>query len=295
MALHRDSGIEHRKYDPSGSYPFGVEIASMFDLKQRTGKTHLSRVHRIEFHMLILVTRGECVHVIDFEAVRCRVGSLMLLKPSQAEMFDLVSDWDGWIILFGPEFLFPAQSRLTSDTTLLNRLEDLTECMQLTESECSHLESAIEQMRDCCAVEASVSDTNAILRYYLSALLLRICLMQEGVTKTDLVKPDVMRFRRFKEAVGTNFYRWHQVCDYARALECSEKTLTRATLSITGVSAKRFIVDRISLEAKRLLAYTSLPTSEISSRLGFDEATNFIKFFRREIGSTPGAFRSKHR
>lgn len=295
VALHRDSNIEHRKYDPSGSYPFGVEIVSMFDLKQRTGKTHLSRVHCIEFHMLILVTRGECTHVIDFEAVRCRVGSLILLKPSQAEMFDLVSDWDGWIILFEPEFLFPAQSGLTSDTTLLNRLEDLAERVQLTNNECSRLETAIEQMRGCCEIEASVSDINAILRYHLSALLLRICLMQKGVTNMELAKPDAMRFRRFKEAVGTNFCRWHQVCDYARALECSEKTLARATLSIAGVSAKRFIVDRISLEAKRLLAYTSLPTTEISSRLGFDEATNFIKFFRREIGSTPGIFRREHR
>src|SRR5215213_1787303 len=109
MSPSNDPGIEHRKYRPSGAYPLGVEIFSMSDLKRRTGKNHLSRVHRIEFHMLILVTRGECTHVIDFEAVRCRVGSLLLLKPSQAEMFDLASDWDGWIILFEPEFLFPAQ------------------------------------------------------------------------------------------------------------------------------------------------------------------------------------------
>ncbi|MGO8092883.1 helix-turn-helix domain-containing protein [Rhizobium leguminosarum] len=104
-----------------------------------------------------------------------------------------------------------------------------------------------------------------------------------------------IRFRRFKEAVDTNFFRWHQVCDYARALDSSEKTLARATLSIAGMSAKRFIVDRISLEAKRLLAYTGLPISEISSRLGFDEATNFVKFFRRETGSTPGIFRRELR
>ncbi|MGZ2433985.1 AraC-like DNA-binding protein [Rhizobium pisi] len=245
--------------------------------------------------MLILVTRGECTHVTDFEAVRCRVGSLMLLKPSQAEMFDAVSDWDGWVILFEPEFLFPVQLELTSDVTLLNRIEDLAQCMHLTRNVSSHLEAAIKQMRDCCEIEASIADVNAVLRYYLSALLLRICLMHGGVTEKALTNPDVVRFRQFKQTVAVNFCRWHQVCDYARALECSDRTLTRATLSVAGVSAKRFILDRIILESKRLLAYTSLPTSEISSRLGFDEATNFVKFFRRETGSTPGIFRGEHR
>jgi AraC-like DNA-binding protein len=35
------------------------------------------------------------------------------------------------------------------------------------------------------------------------------------------------------------------------------------------------------------------PTSAIGDQLGFDEATNFVKFFRRETGMTPGAFRTR--
>jgi AraC-like DNA-binding protein len=31
----------------------------------------------------------------------------------------------------------------------------------------------------------------------------------------------------------------------------------------------------------------------IGDQLGFDEATNFVKFFRREAGLTPGAFRAR--
>ena len=245
--------------------------------------------------MLILVTRGECTHVIDFEAVRCRVGSLLLLKPSQAEMFDVVSDWDGWIMLFGPEFLFPAQSGLTSDVALLTKLEESTGYIQLTERESLYLQSAFEQMRSCCQVDASASDINTILRHYLSALLLRISLLDRGSSNVLPAQSDATHLQRFKEAVEINFRRWHRVSEYARALEVSEKTLSRATLGIIGVSAKRFIVDRISLEAKRLLAYTSLSASDVGSRLGFDEATNFAKFFRRETGLTPGAFRRQHR
>jgi AraC-like DNA-binding protein len=294
MSPSNDPGIEHRKYRPFGAYPFGVEIVSMADLRRRTGENHLSRVHRIEFHMLILVTRGECTHVIDFEAVRCRANSLMLLKPSQAEMFDLVSDWDGWIILFEPEFLFPAQSVVTADSSLVNRLEAMVGCIQLLEKESSNIESAIMQMHSICELEDSVPETNAILRHYLSGLLLRISLLHEKKVTVELASSEAIRFRRFKVAVDTNFSRWHQVCDYARALDSSEKTLARATLCGAGVSAKRFIVNRIILEAKRLLAYTALSVSDVSRRLGFDQATNFVKFFRRETGSTPSIFRREH-
>ena len=46
------------------------------------------------------------------------------------------------------------------------------------------------------------------------------------------------------------------------------------------------------LEARRLLVHTLLPVATISDQLGFEEATNFVKFFRRETGLTPGAFRT---
>jgi AraC-like DNA-binding protein len=54
------------------------------------------------------------------------------------------------------------------------------------------------------------------------------------------------------------------------------------------------LTQRIVLEAKRLLAHSLSPVAAIGEALGFDEATNFVKFFRRETGLTPGAFRARH-
>jgi AraC-like DNA-binding protein len=53
------------------------------------------------------------------------------------------------------------------------------------------------------------------------------------------------------------------------------------------------LTQRIVLEAKRLLAHSLAPVAAIGETLGFDEATNFVKFFRRETGLTPGAFRAR--
>jgi transcriptional regulator GlxA family with amidase domain len=54
-----------------------------------------------------------------------------------------------------------------------------------------------------------------------------------------------------------------------------------------GMPTKAVINARLALEAKRLLAHTTLPVQTISSDLGFDEATSFDKFFRKEVGTTP--------
>jgi AraC-like DNA-binding protein len=49
----------------------------------------------------------------------------------------------------------------------------------------------------------------------------------------------------------------------------------------------------VVLEAKRLLAHTTSSIKEIGFELGFDEPTNFIKYFRKHVASTPIDFRSK--
>jgi AraC-like DNA-binding protein len=79
---------------------------------------------------------------------------------------------------------------------------------------------------------------------------------------------------------------------YAKQLGCSGKSLNRASLALTGVGAKTFLTYRIVPEARRLLVHTASAIAAISELLGFDEATNFIKVFRRETGQTSGAFRA---
>ena len=66
------------------------------------------------------------------------------------------------------------------------------------------------------------------------------------------------------------------------------QTLTRATTGVAGITAKAFIASRINLEAKRLLAHTSSSVATIADSLGFDDPSNFVKFFKRETGCTHG-------
>ncbi|MGH8672978.1 MAG: helix-turn-helix domain-containing protein, partial [Burkholderiales bacterium] len=105
---------------------------------------------------------------------------------------------------------------------------------------------------------------------------------------------NLQRFRRFRDAVENGFRTTHQVGAYAGRLGCSQRSLARAARESAGTSAKAFLAQRIALEAKRLLAHTIHPIKAIADELGFDEPTNFVKFFRREAGCSPGDFRRRN-
>jgi AraC-like DNA-binding protein len=87
--------------------------------------------------------------------------------------------------------------------------------------------------------------------------------------------------------------RQHNLNFYARRLGYAESTLSRACIRAEGVSAKRVIDQRIILEAKRMLVHSPLSVAEIGYALGFSEATNFNKFFRRLEQRTPQMFRER--
>jgi AraC-like DNA-binding protein len=125
--------------------------------------------------------------------------------------------------------------------------------------------------------------------------LIRLHLVHAGATQFERLEAVVLkRFRRYRIAVEREYRRWHSVAQYAKHLGCSQKSLSRATIEVAEMSAKSMLTQRIVLEAKRLLAHSALPVAAISDELGIDEATNFVKFFRRETGMTPGAFRARH-
>ena len=75
----------------------------------------------------------------------------------------------------------------------------------------------------------------------------------------------------------------------------STRTLNRLARQHTGLSAKELIDERVVLEAKRQLSHTDSPVSEIAEQLGFDDASNFSSYFRRQTQLTPGTFRTQSR
>lgn len=284
--------IERFDYRPPAAYGLDLEVFPMSDLRQRGPEGEVLRTHRYAFHMLVLVTRGHCTQVIDFEPVPCAPGSLLAIRPGQAHHFGLAEDWDGWVMLLRPEFLLAAGAAPASDLRMVVGLERFPAHLALGDGEARTVAGAIVQMRADAAADAPAQDLHALLRYQLYALLARLAIAHgQSAAREPANDRAMQRFERFRQLLELRFAQWHQVADYAGPLGCTQKSLARATSAAAGTSAKAFIAARICLEAKRLLLHTGVPVAHIAERLGFDEATHFSKFFRREAGCTPAEFR----
>jgi AraC-like DNA-binding protein len=288
-------------YQAPSDYTLDVELYPASELRRRVGDADARGLERIDFHCLIFVTTGRYAHVVDFGTEAMTPGSLLFLQPGQVHRFGDLSGCDGWLLVFRAELLptragSPPNSGTDKavDEMELGRLGDLPRShLRLTVGTRRAVTEAFERMADDARRPASMA-LKLLLRSQVQSLLIRLWLDVAAFETNECIEPGVLRrYRRFRAAVERDFMRWHGVAAYANRLGCSEKSLTRAALEVTDRTAKAVITDRLVLEAKRLLAHTLLPVAVIGDQLGFAEATNFVKFFRREAGLTPGAFRAE--
>jgi AraC-like DNA-binding protein len=274
--------IDRVPYQPPEDYGLDVEVFTLSEFRRRVSEEHVKRAQRVEFHEILYVTAGRCTHMVDFEEWACRPGTLLVLRPGQVQRFDSdMRGCEGWLVLFRADFL-PEANRLP-----VHRF--------LTGVERSRVGAALVRISEDSRLNAEKTLLSHLLRHQLSALM--VCLQLIDVGRSRVAAPPdrhKQRFQSFQDAVDSEVNYHHRVSDYARRIGCSPKSLQRAVLEVRGVSAKAFLLERITLEAKRLLAHTDEPVSVIAENLGFDEATNFVKFFRRESGQPPGAFRREH-
>ncbi|MDR1683483.1 MAG: helix-turn-helix domain-containing protein, partial [Candidatus Symbiothrix sp.] len=84
-----------------------------------------------------------------------------------------------------------------------------------------------------------------------------------------------------------------QVGFYAEKLCLTPKYLSRIIKQNTGKSAHEWLDDYVMLEAKALLKSTNMTIQQISDELNFPSQSFFGKFFKREEGISPRAYKKK--
>ena len=235
---------------------------------------------RADFQSFLFVRSGSYTHTVDFEAHECDAGSCLLIRPGQVHRFGPSTDWDGWILIAGPQHV--------PDT-----VAELPQHIRLDAPAVSAVNELLDRMASDAQLPVDRKRLNGLLALQTRVLGSRLALGDVDTERAQLIDLTVLdRYRNFRAAVEREFRRWHLVGPYARHLGYPPKSLDRSCRAVAALTAKRVIVERIILEAKRLLTHSQLPVASISHQLGFDEATNFVKYFKRETGTTPNQFRA---
>lgn len=106
---------------------------------------------------------------------------------------------------------------------------------------------------------------------------------------------DRRRLETLSTLIAAHFRERHPVGFYASALGISPAHLNRLARTSTGFSVQGLIDLQIMEAARRDLVFTPTPVHAIAYSLGFSDPAYFNRFFKRQTGMTPGAFRQAER
>lgn len=101
--------------------------------------------------------------------------------------------------------------------------------------------------------------------------------------------------QRFRALVEARFRQQPALTDLAHTLGITPTQLNRVCHQVLGHSALGVLHARLVLEAQRDLAYTTRSIKQIGGGLGFADAGYFTRFFQRQTGHTPSAWRAMNR
>ncbi|MFF0157337.1 helix-turn-helix domain-containing protein [Streptomyces sp. NPDC005263] len=268
----------------------GVQVGPMGTGRTWHADAPLHRVHRIDFHVVMLFDDGPVHHMIDFAPYEATAGDVLWIRPGQVHRFSRTSEYRGTVLTMQPGFL----PRETVEATGLYRY-DLPPLLRPDEPLAAGLRAALAQLqREYEDTTLPMSLHTSVLRHTLTAFLLRLSHLAASSANATRQWSDTT-FTLFREAVEKGFATNHSVSAYADALGYSRRTLVRAVRAATGETPKGFIDKRVVLEAKRLLAHTDMPIGRVGAAVGFPDAANFSKFFQQHTDMTPAVFRAELR
>lgn len=168
--------------------------------------------------------------------------------------------------------------------------------VELDDSEVLLMKSLFQNIQD--ELEWNDSSAEEMIRTYVKQIIIRATRKwKKENLDNDIIKipgSELDIFRDFSRHLEIHFREKHNVADYAALLHLAPKTLTHKFKNLNLDSPNQFIINRILLEAKRLLFYTDKPVKEIAYDLGYEDPAYFNRLFTGKTGSTPANFKKNY-
>jgi AraC family transcriptional activator of pobA len=246
--------------------------------------------HRNLFQILV-VERGGGEMTFETATTPFAAPTAILIPPNVAHGFRFLPQvTDGWVVSFTEEIAGALGDRsgealrrlaaLAADPLVplasldeMRRLSGL--CAEL------HAEHFLAREGDWLAARA-----------LLALFAIEVARLAAGRARsaTLMLGPADATVAALRRLVEDNFRRERQISFYAGMLAMTPDRLNQHVKRATGVTVGHLIRQRVVTEAKRELVFGNSPVHEIAHGLAFDPS-HFARFFRRQTGTTPQAFR----
>lgn len=281
------------KHEFKEGLPHEFEIADLGQLYLEFPEI-LTTSFRTGFYHILWFKKGSPDFLVDFKPITITLDTILFLGKDTVQRFGENSHFEAKAILFTDSFFCKTEhdARFLRSSILFSDLLSVTQ-INLYEN-VSQFTDLFRLMQTETELDKDISQ-DAILKNLLHNFLL---LSEREKRKQDFIEikkgADLDHVLLFKDLLDTNYRTLKKVSEYAKRMSITEKQLNHATSKILDRSPKQMINERVILEAKRLLAHTHKSVKEISFSLGFEEPTNFTKYFRKQTHLSPIDFRERY-
>lgn len=255
----------------------------------------IEQSHRHNFYLSVLFTSGSGTHEIDFTSYKVRKGSLFLMKPGQSHRWNLSRNTKGYILFHTAEFYDTIFSgKRITDYPFFSPVHH-SPVMYPNKTAQPFIESLFSKILETYRTNIpslkfqTILALTDLLYLELSRIYLPGQLLQ---THSPLY---LEKLNELQQLIDEHYRVAKYPMQYADMMSISPKHLNRICKEVTGKTTSEIIVDRIILEAKRMLAQHGKSVNDIAAYLGFNDTSYFIRLFKKHAGEVPSAFIKKHR
>ncbi|WP_109852489.1 AraC family transcriptional regulator [Aquimarina sp. AU58] len=281
-------------YNSDHSKIKGVEVILIENLIKRSENLdHFpEKPHQLDFYLIAFYTQGETEHLVDFVWHKVKKYSLVYLAKGQVNAFKFKKDLKGFILLFTKDYFDKQLKNLPNDAVKRLFIPQLFKpIVQVKEN--SNLRGYIELIYNEYHIGKNDFNKNAIIDALHTIILSKAEQIKKDQTEYLKESDKLILFLRFKTLLEEEYVKSRKADFYAQKLNITYKHLNVICKEITSSTAKSFINEFIILEAKRKLINSSIKSTELSFLMGFEEPSNFVKFFKKYTGLTPNNFKTQ--
>lgn len=244
--------------------------------------------HRHDFHVFMLLEKGNVLMEIDFEQHAASEAAIAYIHPSQVHCMLSIENAQGYLLAMTDDQLNPDYLQLLDQLILpAPVLSDAPEVLGLFRQVIVMCLEIFRRGPDELYASVLKDSVNTFVGLVTSEFLRRTQLSGNATRFSSIT-------RAFKLLLEQYYAGIKRPAEYAALLHISTSYLNECVRRATGFSVTHHIQQRIILEAKRLLYHSDRSVKEIAYELGYHDHAYFSRFFTATAGMTALQFRKRN-
>lgn len=256
----------------------------------RANKTKITKPHKHNSYLCVLFTKGSGTHEIDFSSYEVKPENLFVISPGKTHHWELSDDADGFVFTHTKDFYDLHYSHNSITSFPFFQSVQNSPLIELEENHSIEIIPFFEALLSEYKSQELLK--HEILVSYLDILYAKLSRIYLKKETAKIVNHNLysQKFQELEQLIEKHFIQEKSPSRYAELMHISTKHLNRITQSVIGKTTSEVILDRIILEAKRIMLHTNKSFSEIAIGLGYEDYAYFSRLFKQKTSLTPSQF-----